>query len=250
MTDPTPLRQLTDHGIERARAFLADARQHPLDAVSPPADLLYDAPWSEPVADAPSVSPQRFNTRRDIADYLSPRIDPIIHYAADHAGVWSWLGMYYFRELLWDANGLMRTRNWPEDTVFIFDSPDGPAGRNRSYQRRYRHYLWSAWRLQQAHGDTAAFLLDRDPTEFSNLTSRALGYARIFNSVGVVPLMLRLYTEGARQKPKHRYGRGGLEHLIRVLDQLERTYDVYGMSAEALSRILPPDFDRWQTSPA
>ena len=42
---------------------------------------------------------------------------------------------------------------------------------------------------------------------------------------------------------------GGLRHLIRVLDQLERTYDVYGMEPDALLRILPEEFRQWDEGP-
>ena len=33
--------------------------------------------------------------------------------------------------------------------------------------------------------------------------------------------------------------------FIDVLDQLYMTYDVYGMSAEELMKLLPAEFDRW-----
>lgn len=236
----TEMRQLTEAGIERARDFLEQARTSRSPTEAPDA-LLFDAPYSQPLADAPGIEARSFETRRDAAEYLAPLVTPIVHQAADHAGIWSWLGMFYLHGTLWDQEGRMRPRNWPEPTAFIFDRS------GRSWQRRYRHYLWSSWRLHQAHGERAAYLLDRDLSEFSNLTSRALGYSRVFNSVGIVPLMLTLYTAGSRQKPRHRYGRGGLEHLIRVLDQLERIYDIYGMEAERLLEILPADFERWKS---
>ena len=56
---------------------------------------------------------------------------------------------------------------------------------------------------------------------------------------------MRLYTRGAHQKRGFIYDRGGLRHLIRVLDQLERTHDVYGMEPDALLKILPDEFRQW-----
>ena len=235
----TALRQLTDAGIKRAHDFLEQARRTPTP-VEAPQDLLLDSRYSQPLVDAPEIDARHFESRRDAAEYLAPLLAELGPDAADHAGLWSWLGMFYLRGTLWDREGRMRPRNWPETTAFIFDHS------GRSWQRRYRHYLWSSWRVHQAHGERAAYLLNRDLSEFSNLTSRALGYSRVFNSVGIVPLMLTLYTAGSRQKPRHRYGRGGLEHLIRVLDQLERTHDIYGMTLDQLLRILPPDFDPWK----
>lgn len=58
-------------------------------------------------------------------------------------------------------------------------------------------------------------------------------------------MALSLSTNGTRSKRGFRDQPGGLRHLLRVLDQLERTHDVYGMTPEALVRILPPEFAPW-----
>ena len=55
-------------------------------------------------------------------------------------------------------------------------------------------------------------------------------------------------TVGALEPPSDE-ARGGLRHLLRVLDQLERTYDVYGMEPDALLSILPEEFRQWDGGP-
>ena len=240
------LRQLTEFGIREALEFVGSAkgRSAPL---SVPERMLADPQLSSvvPGLEDVDVEPQWFATRRDVVEYFLPRIGDRRHLVADHAGVWSWLGLLNFETTLWDRDGNRRApSNGPEDTVFVFP-PDG-----RRWQRRYRHWLWGAWSLYHVQGAQADFLLDLPLTEFSNLSSRIIGVSRVFHSIGVVPLMLQLYTSGGRQKAKTKDGPGGTEHLLRALLQLERTYDVYGMSAEALLEILPPEFDRWQTVPA
>ena len=88
-------------------------------------------------------------------------------------------------------------------------------------------------------------------TERGYLTTRIFNTNRIFNSAGIVELIIRLYTQGTRQKPRavQNTSAGGLLHLIRVLDQLERTHDVYGMEPEALLRVLPSEFRAWDGGP-
>ena len=126
----------------------------------------------------------------------------------------------------------------PRDEAFVvYDE-------GQSYQRRYVHYLWTAWRLGEQHPN-ADFLLEQPLQAMGDIADRVFSYPRIFNSPGVTDLILDLYTERGRQKRKFGRSRGGLRHLIRTLDQLDCTYDVYGMTADALRRILPADFHRW-----
>ena len=89
-----------------------------------------------------------------------------------------------------------------------------------SLRSKYRHYFWAAWRLQVRFGEDVAFLLDQDFMQFGRLVRRIVNSPRIFNSVGVVQLMLGLYTVGSKAKPGHVMQPGGLEHLVRVLPQL------------------------------
>ena len=128
----------------------------------------------------------------------------------------------------------------PLDETFVLDPRD-----NQNLRGQHRHYLRSAWQLYEAHGDNAAFLLNQPPTARGGIANTLFQSQRIFNSVGIVPLILGLYTNGSRPKRGFQGRPGGLQHLLRVLDQFERTYDVYGMSPQALVPILPPEFQLW-----
>lgn len=236
----TAARELTHEGIIEARRFLATVRDQPNPSAAPPDALLFQPPFSRPISNAPDIELRAFTTRREAADYLEQRLRPIQHLIADNAGFWSWIGMFYFAPTA-PRDDQEQPRLSPLDETFVVHREE-----LRSYQRRYRHYLWSAWRLHQQHGDDADFLLDQPLHAFGDIADRVFSYSRIFNSAGVVSLILALYTAGGRQKRNFGRSRGGLRHLIRVLDQLDRTYDVYGMSVEQLLRILPSDFDVWR----
>ena len=240
----TRARFLTSEGMTAAREFLATVRADPSVDAQPPDELLFSSTYAQVLPDAPDLSRINLTTRGDAADYLDDKLAPLRHRISDDAGFWSWIGMYYFAQTApRDRNGVLKLS--PLDEAFVVHS-----GETRSYQRRYRHYLWSAWRLQQAHGKSASFLLDEPLNSFGDIADRVFSSSRIFNSTGVVELILRLYTERGRQKPRFGRSQGGLRHLIRVLEQLERTYDVYGMTPDALMNILPPDFDRWKAAVA
>ena len=236
----TRARRLTPIGIDAGRRFLAEVRMNPSKDAAPPDELLFDSVHTENLLDAPNVGRSTLNTRREASEYLAGHLGPIQHHIADDAGFWSWLGMYLFAETApRDKDGVLNISSLDETFIVHSDEP-------RSYQRRYRHYLWSSWRLHQTHGEDAAFLLDEKVNSLGDLADRIFSSSRMFNSRGVVQLILQLYTEGGKQKRNFGRSPGGLRHLIRVLEQLERTYDVYGMSADSLLDILPPDFDRWK----
>ncbi|MCY3783976.1 MAG: hypothetical protein OXG79_09345 [Chloroflexi bacterium] len=232
------VRRLTADGLRRAREFLAEIRERPTALSEPPRDLLYDERYSRPFQPEVWIERRSFRTRREAAEYFAPKLASIRHLVADHAGVWSWLGMYYFAETVRVEDGEVRLS--PLDETFVVHRED-----TRSYMLRFRHYLWGAWRLYEMHGETAAFLLNQELTSFGDIAQRTFGAIRIFNSAGIVPLILRLYTKDGQQKRGFGHGPGGLRHLLRVLDQLERTYDVYGMAPDALARVLPDEFRRW-----
>lgn len=201
-----------------------------------PHELLFGPGASSDLEDAPEIEPLAFETRREAHEYLAPRLRPISHRVADHPGFWSWLGMFCFDATAPRLGGEFALS--PRDEAFvIYDE-------GQSFRRRYVHYLWTAWRLGEQHPQ-ADFLLDQPLQAMGDIADRVFSYSRIFNSPGVTGLILDLYTEGSRQKRKFGRGRGGLRHLIRTLDQLECTYDVYGMTAAALRGILPADFRHW-----
>ena len=232
------VRRLTAAGIKRAKEFLAYMREHPGTKREPPRELLFGDRFSRLFMENVRVEHRPFRTRREAAEYFAPRFNSIRHLISDHAGVWSWLGMYYFADTVHVEGDIVRLS--PVDETFIVQPDD-----RRSYLLRYRHYLWGAWRLHETHGEGVAFLLDQALTSFGDIPERALGSIRLFNSKGIIQLILRLYTQGKRQKRGFGQRPGGLRHLVRVLDQLERTYDVYGMSPDALIKVLPEEFQRW-----
>ena len=236
----TRARALTPVGVDAARQFLAEVRANPTVDAMPPDELLFDGVHTRGLLDAPDLRRAPMRTRLEAAIYLAPQLISIQQRIADSAGFWSWLGMYLFAETApRNRDGVLRLS--PLDETFVVHS-----GEPRSYQRRYRHYLWSAWRLQQEHGDYASFLLEEPLSSFGDIADRVFSSSRVFNAGGIVQLILTLYTEGGKQKRQFGRAPGGLRHLIRVLDQFERTYDVYGMSCDALLNILPSDFDRWK----
>ena len=233
-------REFTAKGIRRARQFLDQVRANPEGDRTPPRDLLEGRDYTRPFRWELSVDHRRqpFASRREIGEYLAPKLKPLGPRIADRTSLWSWLGLFHFEDTVRIADGAMRLS--PLDETFVIDPLD-----DQNLRGQHRHYLRAAWQLYEVHGDNAAFLLNQPPTARGGIADAVFRSHRTFNSVGIVPLILGLYTAGRRLKRGFNDRPGGLRHLFRVLDQLERTYDVYGMPAHALARILPPEFHLW-----
>ncbi len=237
------VRQLTPAGITRARDLLAEWRSAaPVDH-NQLHDLLESSRYSEPFRDSLEVTRQPVATRRDAAILLVELLGDITVPIADDYGLWSWLGMFFLPE--------MPPGPRTSDDAYVFLGDESTTELRRAYQRRYRHMLRGAYLLFRQHDESAAFLLDRPISSFGTLEDRLFSDFRAFNSKGVVHLAIRLYT---REKDTLKRGYsddrtpGSVRHLLRILNQMERVYDVYGMSSEALMRILPEDFSVWQAA--
>ena len=130
-------RELTASGIARALRFLADVRADPAGPPAPPRDLLFHNRYSRPFANAPTLEPRAFATRREVGEYLSPRLAPIKRQIVDRASFWSWLGIFYFEGTVRVVDGTARLS--AGDETVVIDPGDPLAARSI-----HSHYLRSA----------------------------------------------------------------------------------------------------------
>src|SRR5690606_32351857 len=70
---------------------------------------------------------------------------------------------------------------------------------------------------------------------------------------GVIDAALALYYDAQRGRPKagaqgSLHNAGTVRRFVRVLQQLDGTYDIYRLSGEQLLELLPPEFDVWRAA--
>ena len=71
------LRRLTPDGVARAREFLSGLRDNPAGAIEPPPDLLHDDRYAPRFVGEIEVQRRSFRTRRQVAEYFGPLLEPI-----------------------------------------------------------------------------------------------------------------------------------------------------------------------------
>lgn len=247
---PHIIHELTDSGIRHSKDYLTALRDGL--RIPFPDRLLTDTQYATPVQPHVHVERRSFDSRRDAALYLVRRLAPVGSSGViGNHGLWSWLGMFYFEDVVnKDSAGNPQLGRNP-DIAYVID----PQETGRGGTRRYAHRLMLAYEIYTRHEEHAWLMLDDPINSLSRFTLRLSDKQEAFRSMGVIDLAHRLYADRRtrRLKPGATQGEsrstappGTLSRLLDVLDQLYMTYDVYGMSADRILPLLPPEFDRFK----
>jgi len=232
------VRRLTEKGIEAFRAFLDTIRAGE-EFQSSPAILYvdgYSAPLPVRMRIEPRVFRSKFDAASDLHEVLRPIDNPTI---AGDAGLWSWLALFYFDQL--SPVGRDGRRRPRADYHYI------PSGEGWG---RERHLLAGPYRLFGLYGERARLLLYPPLHQHGNFIY-ALGSRReLLTNRGLIEAIDLLYWDATRARPKRgattETQPGNLRRLIAVAQQLDFNYDLYGMTAEEILALLPPEFDAWK----
>ncbi|HEX9161415.1 MAG TPA: hypothetical protein VF980_06870 [Thermoanaerobaculia bacterium] len=231
----TALRKLNAKGIAEFRIYLGSIRAGAEFQKNPA--LLYVDEFSSAVRPRIEIEQRTLRTKLDAAKYLTQVLEPIEGpgLTAD-VGLWSWLALFFFDQLSpLRADGKRRPR---EDYHYI------PNDR-----RPHRHLLAGAYQLYRLHGDRARVLLHPAVHQHGRFIFD-LDYRRdLLTNRGLIEVADQLYWNARTNRVKRGAasdGRpGSLRRLIAVAQQLELNYDLYGMSAQEIRALLPPEFESW-----
>lgn len=227
------IRSLNNAGLQALREFLADLRQDPTAA--PPVGILTDPAFSERFAVDVEVEHRLFASRFEAGEYLYEVFRTAGVLAVDRdKGVWAWLALFYFDALCPESRG---RRSPGEDARWI------PDLRPRRY---FRHLLvapYAIYRAYALHPQEAMILLcqplHRPGTYPAELTSRK----DLLTSHAVIGAATRLYydpkTGKPRRKGQSRTAPGNLARFIAIVTQLDVTWDLHSLTADALLWRLP-----------
>lgn len=236
----TTVRALNGAGIERFRAYFDLARAGaPAD---PPFDLLADPACTEELSAEVQVEPLRFATRWRAGEYLWQKLAPLPPEEVEaNRGLWAWLSLYFFDQLA--PRRPDRTRRPGRDYRHVPDF---------DFRHRYRHLLFGPFAVYRRHRGHAILVLSGPLHVEAGLYQEVTSRQDLIVSRGVIEALNALYLDRARGLPKRgaqdRGDRPGtLRRFVRVLQQLDLTYDIYGMSGGAILELLPPEFDPWRS---
>ncbi len=212
--------------------------------LAPPRELLEDDALTEILSVAVEISPRSFTTRLEAGIFLNDLVTEAgVTQPERDKGLWSWLTLFFFDEVCpKDGNG---TREAQDEARLIAQVDN--------FQRFYRHLLLGPFLVVRAHEDNPAramaFLCNPlwKPGEIAEqLASRK----ELVTNRAVAELATQLYYDPAKKTFRRGAGssvKGAARRLAALLNQLDLTWYLYGMSGHDILRLLPKEFDRFRT---
>ena len=234
------IRRFNKEGIERFSQFLDTlTTDHP---ESFPELLLSNEEFSDSVGSNTDIL-----DLINLADKLEAAkvLDGVVNEAGmdsaeRDAGFWTWIACYLFRKLCNKSSGKYK----PGQRAKWVAEPT-------NYQRYYRHLLESTWLIYRAHTDdperTRALLSGpvNTPGEiFEQIASRL----ELVRSPVIIGLTRLLYWDDEQKKKRKGSGgkgAGSSRRLADILNQYERTWDLFSMQVDELAEMLPSEFDKF-----
>ena len=228
------IRRLTPAGIHQFSAYLQSCREGGKDM--PPVALLIDPLASEACSVEAPVSKPVFADRYEFGDWLIKALAAFDATALSRdAGVWSWLGLYFFEQTCpARPDG---TRAPGEDARHIL-----PATYN--YRKYYRHLAREAWLSLRVSGHAIKPLLTGRLDRRGDLLEQLSSRLDLFGNPRIMEAAVRLYVDQAGKHTKLASAKGGgsPRRLATLARQLALTYDLRSSSPEQLLGLLPGEF--------
>ena len=236
------VRQLNELGISRFEAFLGS-----LNTPSPsplPRNLLVDESTSIPFDFDVEVEDQVFANRFEAASYFDGRFGDLDAEIRMNSGLWSWLSLFYFERICPKKHD----RYTPGQHAHWILAATDPF-------RYYRHYLAGSWQIFHANRDNpkrAMIFLCNPVQTVGHFYYQLVSRMEYITNKSIVELATELYfdAETGRQKrgAQTRGKPGTVFRFTSFLNQLDRTWDLYSMSAAELKSRLPSEFDRFSST--
>lgn len=232
------LREFNSAGIEAFRKYLQLAKVDP--AATPPRELLEDATLTVICSPEVNVEAREFGTRRDAAEYLHSLLRPFDdQYVEKSIGLWTWLTLYYFDQVSPLKNGERTVRN---DYSYIFVP--------NSALYNYRHLLNIAWRILKIAPAHNRLFLSGSVASLDKLTDVVMKRLYLTRIPCLFEVLDRLYWDKKRGKARSgmvspgKVRVGDLVHRFPLrIRQLEMTYDLQSLDADALIELIGDEFD-------
>lgn len=231
------LREFNEAGIQAFKQFLSRRREIPETPI--PSGLLEDSNLTAVVSPECEIAYRHFTRRRDAADHVSSALaslpQPLV---AASSGIWTWLSLFFFDELCPPKDGKREVKN---DYHYVFEP--------RNSRHFYRHLLFIAWQAKRLAPTHNRLLLDVPFGRLDQVTVEIMKRLYLTRIPCIFEVLDRLYWDDERGRARagivtrDTVRPGDLIHRLPIrMRQLERTYDLMGLSADQLIELLGDEF--------
>lgn len=232
------LRSFSEEGIDRFRTHIQTVKKNPLASLP---DLNIE-PYSHEFQPQMKIDESKlFTTRIEMAKYLKRSFEEAgigRNAVIGRNDLWSWLAYLWFDQLCPIING---SRKLNETARYICSS---------DYTDYYRHYVAASYDIYSIHGEPKSRLFLYGPPYLHNdFIEQLASRQNIISNSDLVGVAYTLYWDTSSDRPKRgaqsRSNPGNHRRLLKIIDQLELTYDIFTMTADEIITLLPDEFDSW-----
>jgi len=228
------------------RAFVEyRARLNIERTLPPPVHLLEDPAYTETIPGDIEAPLRTFANRLEAGEFLNDLAQKAgIKVPERDSGLWSWLTLFYF-DAVCPQNG-HGERDPGADARLI------PLVDN--FQRFYRHLLLGPFLVVRAHRhelDKARAFLMQPLHVPGDIVEQLASRKELMTNPAVAETATRLYFDPSTDGFKRGSGsknRGAARRLAALLNQLDLTWYLYGMTCEEILKLLPKEFDRFRAA--
>ena len=234
------VRSLNRLGVERLRTYLAQLRAGEAED-APPVELLDDTSYTNELPLEIELDERRFERRFELGRYLHENLSALGVDVTDRdVGLWAWLSLALFDQVC--PVGVDGVRRPGRDYRHIPEF---------GYRGRYRHLLFGPYLVYRRHEVHSILLLSGAVDSESGLYHEITSRQDLIANKGVVDAALMLYFDPKRRRPKagaqgSLHQPGTVRRFVRLLQQLDVTYDIYGLSGKQILELLPEEFETFQ----
>lgn len=232
-----PVRALNDIGVEKFSNYLHAARTNP--SLEPPTELLRDETASEAFEGDIEVEERAFESKREAGRYLFRQLrDGDLESIRRNKGLWSWLALFYFDQVCPPDDDGERHVKRTEHYILV-----------RDWRRYYRHLLVTPWELYREYTDGALAILSGRVSVHGDFVEQLASRQEVISNEALVSAVDELYYDEERANTKvgatSRDRPGNIRRFVEIKQQLDLTYDLYGMGSEQIIELLPDEFEEW-----
>ncbi len=233
------IRILTENGINEFYSQLQEIRTGTRQDLSE--DLLSGNNFTAAFDDEVEIEAGIFKTKKELIEYICEKLNlksnKHLYY---HRGLWSWLSVFYFRNLTSVKDGKRKVN---EDAKYILMEP-------KNWRRYYRHLLASFARVYCELDILATPYLSYPVPIWSDLHEQLFAYQQIATNRPLIEAANKLYWDEKNLKIKKGAGsknEGSPRRFSDIVGQFELTYDLNAMNFEAILSIFPKhEFKKWE----
>lgn len=208
-----------------------------------PEGLLTNPDLTRRAPGAANVEAFIFDSKYELAKRLSPMIAIVRkeRFPAERwPGLWDWLAAFHFDSICPTIDSGMRSIR--EHARYYLAS---------DYKRRYRHRIFGPVDLYTRLGDSSRLLIHGEPATVSDWEEQTASRYQISSNKGIADALYRLYWDETKGAPKrgaapNKRTPGTLRRFSDLVQQLDRTYDLVSVQADAILDLLPKEFGKFR----